>query len=244
MGYLASFVISLILLVVAKRWVDQQVQTVILGATRSEGLTIMLFALIFLPGTIVHEGSHWLVARLLGVRTGKVSLLPQRKGRDQIVMGSVMVAQADPVRSSLVGLAPLLGGSLVVILLVQFALGISGPHTLFYDEQGLAKLGKQILDLFRTQDVWLYLYLLFAVSNSMLPSPSDRNAWPTLLAYAALVGVVTYLLTGVPTIPGDVAQNAGLALDYLSFAFVITLLVDFVALGVLIPLGLILTRDL
>jgi len=92
--------------------------------------------------------------------------------------------------------------------------------------------------------VWLYLYLLFAVSNSMLPSASDRHAWPMLLVYAALVGAAAYLLTGVPTISGDVTQNAGLALDYLSFAFMITLLVDFVALGVLVPLGVILTRNL
>jgi len=242
MEYLTSFVIALLGLVFVKRLVDQQMQTVILGATSSERLTILLFALIFLPGTAIHEVSHWLMARLLRVRTGKMTLLPKLKGKDQIVMGSVMVARTDPFRASLVGLAPLLGGSVVVILLLQQTLGMGNPETLFYNGQGLFKLGDQLFGLLNTRDVWLYLYLLFAVSNSMLPSASDRDAWPTILVYIVLVGIATYVIGGVPHLPGNALHNVGRALDHLTFAFVITLLVDIIALVLLVPLGLIVSR--
>ena len=42
-------------------------------------------------------------------------------------------------------------------------------------------------------DFWLLLYFIFTVSNSMLPSASDRRAWlPVSLLIAALGGVLLY----------------------------------------------------
>jgi len=39
--------------------------------------------LLLLPGIVVHELSHWLAAKLLGVRVGAVSVKPERKrGRE------------------------------------------------------------------------------------------------------------------------------------------------------------------
>ena len=244
MPYVISFVVALALLIVASRLVHFQVITALHGATRSERLATLLFALLFLPGTTVHELSHWVAARGLGVSTGQISLLPKPKGKDGLVLGFVTVGNTDPVRASLIGVAPLIGGSLIVLWLVQHVLGMSGPETLFYDENGLVRLWEQIVRLFGTQDVWLYLYLLFTISNNMLPSPSDRHAWPTLLVYTSIVAGVAYWFGGTPHIPGNLLNNLALTADYLTFAFLITVLLDLAVLIVLVPLGFIVTRGL
>jgi hypothetical protein len=36
-------------------------------------------------------------------------------------------------------------------------------------------------------DFWLWFYLTFAVSSTMMPSPSDRNAWTPLVLTAAFL---------------------------------------------------------
>ncbi len=244
MQYVISFVVALALLVVTSRLVHFRVMTALHGATRSERLAMLLFALLFLPGTVVHELSHWIAARGLGVAAGRVSLLPKPKGKQGLVLGSVMIGKTDPIRASLIGVAPLAGGSLIVLLLVQHVLGVSGPEALFYDENGLARLWGQIVNLFGTQDVWLYLYLLFTVSNNMLPSPSDRHAWPTLLAYAGIVAGVAFWFGGTPHISGSLLNNLALSADYLTFAFLVTVLLDAIALIILVPVGFVLTWGL
>jgi hypothetical protein len=75
-------------------------------------------------------------------------------------------------------------------------------------------------------DAWLWLYLLFAVSNSMLPSASDRRAWLPVLAVMAIVaGVLVYagfssVLLNVATGPLEAAIRA------LASAFTITVILD------------------
>jgi hypothetical protein len=75
-------------------------------------------------------------------------------------------------------------------------------------------------------DVWLWFYLIFAISNAMLPSASDRESWRTVLIYLALALAVTVGLGLNPSVPPEL-QNFGLAvIAYLLFAFVITIAVD------------------
>ena len=79
MNILSSFdgllwlVAATVLLVVLQRSLHQEIQAVFLILTRRAGLTEAIFALIFLPGVFLHELSHFLMAKLLGVPTGKFS---------------------------------------------------------------------------------------------------------------------------------------------------------------------------
>lgn len=80
-----------------------------------------LYTLIFLPGTILHELSHWIVAEILGVHTGKITILPDydqdtphsRERR----LGSVETSRSDPFRGFLIGVAPLLTGLTTLVVL-------------------------------------------------------------------------------------------------------------------------------
>src|SRR5690349_5362698 len=75
--------------------------------TRSESQTIQLLALMFVPGTLVHELSHILVAGAMLVPVGEISITPKVEG-DRIKLGTAEVGECDPFRRAIIGIAPVL----------------------------------------------------------------------------------------------------------------------------------------
>ncbi len=65
------------------------------------------FALL-LPGTILHECAHWLVAFFLRGHPGSISIVPHRTGPNRYRLGQVAVHQATWYNAAAIGLAPLL----------------------------------------------------------------------------------------------------------------------------------------
>jgi hypothetical protein len=184
-----------------------EVQAVFLLLTRRSEIAIFLFSLLFFPGVMLHEGSHYLMARLLGVRTGRFSILPRDMKDGRLQLGFVETAQTDFLRDALIGAAPLLTGGLFVAYsgLVQLNLSALWPPLMDGDVAGsfvvLGALPEQT-------DFWLWLYLTIAVSSTMLPSASDRRAWPALglifgglLLLALLAGAGEWMLANLaPTL--------------------------------------------
>lgn len=66
-----------------------------------------LFAVVVLPGTVAHEGLHYLTGLALGAQPAGFSLLPRREGRGWM-LGSVSFAHVRWYNAFFVGLAPLL----------------------------------------------------------------------------------------------------------------------------------------
>jgi hypothetical protein len=176
----------LVPLLLLQRALHTEIQAVLLLITRDARTTIWLFSLMFFPGILLHETSHFVTAKVLGVRTGRFSLLPRALPGGRLQLGSVEVAQVDVVRDSLIGVAPLVAGGLFIAyvtiyqlhLLTLWAFLRDGQSALF--SQGLALLP-------RYADFWLWLYLVFVVSSTMMPSESDRHAWRPLAIYAGLL---------------------------------------------------------
>ena len=206
MIYLASFngllwlLGALLLLVLLQRALHREIQAVFLILTRRPGLTQVLFALIFFPGVLLHETSHFLVAKLLGVQTGKFSLLPQAQPDGRLRLGYVETASGGFVRDALVGVAPLVTGS----LFVAFA-AISRMQLLpLWNFLRLAQwdpFWAYLMGVPARPDFWLWFYLTFTVSSTMMPSASDRHAWlplillvSGLIAVAVLAGAGTWML--------------------------------------------------
>jgi len=221
-------------LFLTKRWISRHVQGLGLLLTGDSQAAAALYFVLLLPGILVHELSHWLAAALLGVRTGGISIWPSRRG-GRVRMGSVKVGRADPLRASLVGAAPLVGGSLVVLLIGQWILGVG--------ELGEALLGggwsaflRGLLASLRLPDFWLWLYLIFAVSNAMLPSEADRKPWRPLLVFLGLVAVLFYLLGWAPRVPEAATSWFLRATGYLAYAFGLTVAVDLVFIALIAAL--------
>ncbi|MEW6241948.1 MAG: hypothetical protein AB1564_14180 [Chloroflexota bacterium] len=197
------FVLMLLPLVLLQRLLHREIQAVILIATRHPALTMGLFSALFFPGVLLHELSHFVMARLLGVRTGGFSLIPRATADGRLQLGYVETQRTDAVRDSLIGAAPLIAGGLFVAYAAVYRLSLlplweflrNGQFNLFF--LGLSALPD-------VKDFWLWFYLTFAVSSTMLPSASDRHAWLPLGVWvgglfllALLVGAGPWMLANV-----------------------------------------------
>ncbi len=181
-------------LLFAQRWLHREIQYVLLLLTRRPALSLSLFSLLFFPGVLLHELSHYLMARLLGVHTGRFSLIPSLVEEGKLRLGYVETAQTDLLRDALIGTAPLITGGAAVAYLGISRLGLV-PLAAFIGQADWTGLWLGLSALPERSDFWLWFYLTFAISSTMLPSASDRRAWlPISLVSLGLVGLA--LLAG------------------------------------------------
>ncbi len=180
---------TLVLLVFLQRTLHREIQAVFLILTRRPGVTQVIFAFIFLPGVFLHELSHFFAAKLLGVHTGSFSLIPQTQPNGKLRLGYVETASGGFIRDALIGAAPLVMGSLFVAYVAIYQL-----HLLpLWDFVRLAEwkgFWSGLLVVPKAPDFWLWFFLTFTISSTMMPSESDRHAWfPLGLLSGALLGV-------------------------------------------------------
>jgi hypothetical protein len=223
---LVALVAILLPLLWVKRWITQHMQELSLRWIGDPDVALVVYFVVVLPGVVIHELSHWLMATALGVRVRGLSIGPVRKGRTRRVsLGSIRVANVDPVRGSLIGVAPLWGGSAVILLIGNLVLGV-GDLAEAMVGQGLAGIPAGLEHLVHVADFWLWLYLIFAVSNAMLPSESDVEQVRPVLIFLGIVAAVVLIVSGVPAVPAVVVAGTNAIASYLASAFGLTLAVD------------------
>jgi hypothetical protein len=162
----------------------------------------------------------------LGIPVRKFSLGPVRRGKSRRVsLGSIRVGNVDPVRAALIGLAPLLGGTAVILLIGNLVLGI-GKLAEAIAALGVDGLLAGLGQMVRVPDFWLWLYLIFSVSNAMLPSESDMASVRPVLIFLGIVAAVVLVVGGMPRISEETVETVNLVAGYLASAFAVTLAVD------------------
>ncbi len=223
------FLACLAAFIFAQRRLHQNLQAVFLLLTRHPAVTIGLFSLLLFPGVLLHELSHYLMARLLGVRTGRFSLLPTVLGDGTVRLGFVETAKVDFGRDALIGMAPLLtGGALTAYL------GIERLGFLYLAEgfgrAGLAGFWEGVVALPQQSDFWLWFYLTLSVSSTMLPSASDRRGWlPLGLTVVGMV-LLAVLAGAGPWMLANLAPGLNQVLRALAVVWAISLVVHLVLL--------------
>jgi hypothetical protein len=225
-------IITFLLLYPLNRWISTHVQGVAFLFTGSSHVAVWFFWVLFLPGTLLHEVSHWLMAKLLGVKTKGMSLWPKKKPGGELQMGAVEVLVSDPFRHSLIGLAPLLTGSAAVLLIGYGWLGLGEVGQALVSGD-LPLIGAAMSKTMVVPDVWLWFYLVFAISNAMLPSASDRESWLTVLIYFTLALALVAGLKLVPSVPKSLQETGLTILTYLLVAFALTLAIDLLVVALL-----------
>lgn len=169
----------------------QEVQSFFLLLTHRPALALLLFSLLFFPGVLLHELSHFLMAKLLGVPTGRFSLLPKPLPNGRLQMGYVEVASVDPLRETFIGAAPLLTGGAFVAYAGLARLGLDAVWAGGM-QAGLTGVLAAMSTILNQPDVWLWLYLTITVSSMMFPSASDRKSW--LAVGLILIGLLLLAL--------------------------------------------------
>lgn len=148
---------SLVLLYFSGQLLLRQLTYLVHYVGGSRRALIVLWSLVFLPGTIVHELSHFFLAILVGARTGKIEIFPEFLDSDDqdggVALGSVQTQKLNIFQGVLVGLAPFFVGLGLLVWL----------GTIILQSYSLSSYGTLVLQG----------YLFFTISNSFFPSPSD-----------------------------------------------------------------------
>lgn len=172
---------------------------------------IYLYSLLVLPGTILHELSHWLMAEILQVRTGTITVLPELTGQGREErLGSVATAKSDPFRGFFIGVAPFITG--IFLLLV---------------------LGQLLLTLWDQGAVWwqlaLIIYSVMVLGNSMLISRADRATWPFIFLFLLLLLFLRYYFA-LP-LPETLVNSLGRSLMSLNWVLGLTAVFNLVMIA-------------
>jgi hypothetical protein len=173
MIYLLLFALEMVVIFFLSKRVQRTLSRQLMQLTHNKNITVYVMALLFFPGTFIHEVSHFLVALFLLVPVGNMHLLPVIED-DGIRLGSVSIANTDPIRRFLIGIAPLLIGSFIIILL---------PYLL-------------LMNRF-ISSWWLNVltgFLIFTISNSMFSSKKDMEGmWGFVFIVSSIIIILYFL---------------------------------------------------
>lgn len=215
------------LLYLCQRWINRHLYGLSLLLTGSQQWSVIAYALVLYPGVVLHELSHWLTAGALGVRTGRVSLIPRRKEDGSIQFGYVEFYRdgVGPFRESLIGAAPLLFGIGAIVLIGTFVFDVQALQATLQSSDATALLSS-LEQLLSKNDFFVWLYLLFAISNGMMPSRSDRRAWPIVGGVIIVIAALLFGLGPRATIAQSLGELLATPASYLATAFGLTIAVD------------------
>jgi len=174
----AQFALAIFLLSFTTRLSRRSILGISYLVSKSHQFGIIIYSLIYLPGTIIHELSHFFTAAILGVRTGNISIFPKKED-DRLKLGSVEIQKTDFIRSSLIGIAPFIIGVILLLYLTSI-LNIGGGIDIF---DSLNSIYNQSINTI----VFLQIYLIIAISNTLFTSKEDRRHWPVLIVISLII---------------------------------------------------------
>ncbi len=157
---------------------------------KNQKIAIWLMAMLFLPGTVIHEFSHALMAKVLFVYVGKMSLFPQLNG-NSLKLGSVEVGKTDIIRNFLIGIAPfIIGTTLLLSVLFYFFINQLFGFNLY---------------------TVLVLTFTFMMANTMYSSKKDmEGAIEFILLIVAPIIVLYFVGVRIPGLTWDLLSGQNL----------------------------------
>jgi len=219
------FILATLLLFLSSQSLIKNLIRIFKKLTKSSSTTANLIFFILLPGVLIHELSHLIMAQLLQVQTGELSLKPSLED-NHLKLGSAQIALTDPFRLTLIGSAPFITGTTILWLLLTLGLQVNFQAPLAINLAQLSSLPP--LPLF------LSAYFLFAVSNTMFSSTSDLQAAIVPIIFTLIIFGVFYLLK--LNLPLSLAQSLSQGFTLISLIFFSTLAINLI---ILLPLKLI-----
>lgn len=176
---LVAFLLEVVLLYFLSRFLTQSLYALFILVFRSRTTAVSATTLLLFPGTVVHELAHLFTAEILGVRTGKLNLVPENIREESVKTGSIAIARTDPFRRAAIGLAPVFVGLAVLSALSYWLPGLI---------ESVFRSGTPVLSNPNALFLILNSYLLFSVSNSMFSSSEDLKGFmPFAITVSLLV---------------------------------------------------------
>jgi len=225
------FLLALILVPIylAERWIQSHLYGVGWLLTNDQESATILYYFFLFPGVFLHEFIQWLLGYAIAVTLKPVRAWPQAQENGTLRYDFVQIEKANWLQSAILGAVPLIAGTTIVWFISNQILNLEELLSAL-GTGDITVIGPAIKHLGSTPDFYLWLYLMFTISNTMLPTPADRRGWPLLFASFG-IGIVFLILIGLgdqiyDTFTGPVAHG----IDLLITALGTVLVVEFTAI--------------
>lgn len=217
-------ILLLTLLFLFSKKITSNIYNLIYLLSSSQKLAVGVLAWILLPGTIIHEISHFLIASILRVPTGEISVFPKfDKESREVKTGHVMLGKSDPIRRTIIGLAPLIIGISLIYLIGKII--IPTTSELF---NNLSQLNNISPILLLTTN-----YLLLIISVTMFSSKKDLERL-IIAAPITLVAAISLHLVGIRiSLAENLTNKIAPILTAVNFYLLVTTTVNFLVLLIL-----------
>lgn len=234
-GPWVSLLLVLMPLIAAERWIHQHAYGVGYLLTQDQGTATGFYYLVFFPGVVLHEFIQYMVAGVLNVPIEKLEPRPQAQPNGTLRYDFVTIKKTDKLRASIIGGTPFLCAAALVYFISTHVLDL---HSVVdaVGTNNLSNILNALQDQFNTPDFWLWIYILFTISNGMIPTKEDREGWWLVLAAVGVVSAV-FVIIGidqvlVETLDGPVRE----ALSLITASLGIILAID---IAIILLLGIV-----
>jgi hypothetical protein len=215
----------LIILIYVEKWIHSHLYGVGWLLTNDKKTATALYYLLLSPGVFVHEFTQYLVAGALNVKIKRVMAWPEAQEDGTLRLNFVQIKDANRLQAAVIGAIPFLVGLGLVWVISNHILNMEDLMAALAAAD-ITLIGKAVQNLASTPDFYLWLYLMFAIGNAMLPTPADREGWPLLFAvFVVIIAILVIIGTGdvlLKTFTGPVAHGV----DLLTTAFATVLVVE------------------
>lgn len=203
-----------------ERWLHQHIFKVGWLLTKNLRTTTILYYLFFLPGVVVHEVTLWLVAGILNVRAERAVAWPETQSMAELRLNFVRLARnTSAARLAVIGISPLIIGISFIYLIAVSILDVPG-FLATLQAGGADSLGIAVGRLLSTSDFFLWVYLIFAIGNTMMPDPRNLKSWRLILLVSGVAFVVLYALgIGEAILTNGLAEPLSSSMNTLSLTF-------------------------
>lgn len=145
------------------------------------------YTLVF-PGVLLHEFSHFIALRLMGVRCRlKMGVELQQ---DYVIYGHVdfYEDEVNRLQHFISGIAPLVTGLFAISLIAVNFMGVPSIRSIIASSGNIDL--SPVFAAARTWWFWAAFYFVFAIATEMIPSAADRRYWLHL-------GIILLVLFGI-----------------------------------------------
>lgn len=207
------FLVQVVALYIFSRAVVKQLYSFFDIFIKSQKLVFIMVSILYFPGTIIHEMSHFFAAIILFLNVKDIRIFPEFEN-DHIRLGSVSFEKKDFIRGILVGVAPIIFAMLIFFIIATNSLY---PTSSF---------GLNIL----------FGYLIFTISSTMFSSKKDIVDLIYVIPLAIiLIGVIIYFgINVLDLFKSDFITKLTISFfEKVNFYLFFSLIINIVLLGVL-----------
>ncbi len=203
--------------------------------TKQYQTTTILYYAFFLPGIILNQLIFWLAAGFLNVSAERTIAWPEKQEIGELKLDFIRLSKnVTPFRFAIISTMPLLVGMIAVWHIANNVLNVPLFLTELNAGGFLVNISTALAHFTNAPDFWIWVYLAFAISNTMMPNFANLRGWRIVLTIVGILIAALYVLgAGDQVVMSNLRGPVTNALNSLSSVFAIIIGLDIFMVAVL-----------